>query len=1092
MKKKLANLLLALIACLFAAFGFVACGENPLAVSAPKNVRINASTMALEWDSVEGAAKYTLSIDDGTEYSLTGTNYACSQLIQGQQTFTVKICAVSSVGDMKSEATVMTFSPLDKITDLTLSEEGTLTWSVVNNATGYALRVDGVEQQVPLTVTEYTVATTGKHSYQVRPVVAGNNSYYSVWSDVKQVTKLGSVDPSKIKYDVQTGKLSWNAVSNATAYDVLVNGVIEAEDSKSTSIDFDCPNANFIVEIRAKSSAQNTLAGELSEQKEFIFLDPVTNIRVDNGVLLWDEVNLATSYLLKIGNATPKKVTDTSYDKLTRGTSLTVSLMPVSEEAVYFSNWSDPISFYLLEAPVIQWNSSLMLDDGAAKNNIYWNAIDEAYGYELRIVAPNGDEAIEEAGATDRDFAYNFLEVGTYTVELKATADPSDSTFCSSPYSTPIKVTRLASPTRTSTNFITSNPQELSKGFTVSFEKVAKATKYRLYKEEALADETSSSTTQFKVTDVAESGVTSEKAYNYSIQAIGTDAMQNNTVVLSSLKNKSLNFAVTVLATPQNPTIEGYDYKFGTIEKANGYAVFTGSSIYDANSNTYSLKELPSGNAEIKVCAKGNGAEVLASSFSSPINVRRLDKPANIRIEESGANSVLKCDEVAHARSYNVVFDNDGQAMDVDKIDNVRDKIDTDGTYVYMVAIANEFGVDGIYYMTSPSSDTFTFVKLAAPTFGNQPFSNTQLAWNKPGNINESVYSPSYAVYNENGVKYNETLTGTTMNIEYLDGGKDYSFKVKAIGAAGPNNNRMQYISSEVSEIRTVYKLASPEVSIDRVNNQYQWNGVAKASAYEVLIEGESQGVITHESGKSIYTYKPTKANFNAPKQYRVEIVALGDLTSSNSNLWTVNSVGVEGKNVIMQEAKKLNEIDFALSYSHTSVNNEGKITVTITQESPNATGYQYRIGGTNYFSKETVFTKDLATPGVYEVWVYAQGGGFDEEGVYYLNSLETGGASKYTMTLLAEPSADDIEFGQDGTVEFARSTTAEHGYTIQICVNEGEWETVSTDAPAILDVRTYLTNGAKVKFRIWANGYGANVIASKVIETKTWTFTQN
>ena len=184
---------------------------------------------------------------------------------------------------------------------------------------------------------------------------------------MKQVTKLGSVDPSKIKYDVQTGKLSWNAVSNATAYDVLVNGVIEAEDSKSTSIDFDCPNANFIVEIRAKSSAQNTLAGELSEQKEFIFLDPVTNIRVDNGVLLWDEVNLATSYLLKIGNATPKKVTDTSYDKLTRGTSLTVSLMPVSEEAVYFSNWSDPISFYLLEAPVIQWNSSLMLDDGAAK-----------------------------------------------------------------------------------------------------------------------------------------------------------------------------------------------------------------------------------------------------------------------------------------------------------------------------------------------------------------------------------------------------------------------------------------------------------------------------------------------------------------------------------------------------------------------------------------------------------------------------------------------------------------------------------------------------------------------------------------------------
>ena len=1087
MKKKLANLLLALIACLFAAFGLVACGENPLAVSAPKNVRVDANTMSVVWDSVDGAAKYTISINDGTEYSISSTNYACTQLIQGQETFTVKVCAVGSVGDMKSEATVMTFSPLGKVADLTLSDGGLLTWTVVNNATGYALRVDGAEQQVPLTVPEYSITTTGRHSYQVRPVVAGNNGYYSVWSDVKTVTKLDTVDSSKIKYDVQAGKLSWTSVSGAKSYDVYVNGFIQAEDCKATSIDLDCPNANFVVEIQAKSDAQDTLVGEKSEQKEFIFLDPVTNVRVQDGVLLWDEVNLATGYLLKIGNATPKTITGTSYDKLTRGTSLTVSLMPVSTEAVYFSNWSSPMSFFLLEAPVIQWNSSLMLDDGEAKNNIYWDAIDNAYGYELRITAPNGDESIEEAGATDRDFAYDFLEIGEYTVELKATADPSDSTICSSPYSKAIKVIRLASPTRTSTNFITSNPQELSKGFTVSFEKVAKATKYYLYKSQSKVAETSSSTSQFKVTDVAESGVSEEKMYNYSIQTIGTDAMQNNTVVLSSLKDRSLSFAVTVLGTPQDPTIEGYDYKFGTITKANGYAVFTGSSIYDANSNTYSLRDLPSGNAEIKVCAKGDGAEVLASSFSTPINVRRLDRPANIRIDESGSNSVLKCNDVQHARSYDVVFDNDNQPMDVASIDNIREKIDTDGTYVYMVAVANEFGVDGIYYMTSPSSDTYTFVKLTAPTFGGQPFTNTQFSWNKPSNINESIYAPSYAVYNENGVKYNETATGTSWNIEHLDGGKPYTFKVRAVGATSPTSARVQYISSEYSEDRTVYKLASPEVKV--VNNQYQWTAVARASEYEVLIDGVSQGKFEHETGKT-YTYKPTKANFNLVKTYRVEIVALGDLTGTESNLWTVNSKDVEGKNLIFQQTKKLTEPDFTLSYSHTSVNDKGKLTVTITQQSPYATGYCYDIGGTEAFSEETVFTKDLSTPGTYAVKVYAQGGGFDENGVYYLNSEVKGNnSSQYVMKLLAEPTAIDIEFGQDGTLEFAKSSAAEYGYTVQICVNEGEWVTVSEDAPALLDVSVYLPSGAKVKFRIWANGYGTNAIASKTIETQTWTW---
>ena len=236
---------------------------------------------------------------------------------------------------------------------------------------------------------------------------------------------------------------------------------MEVEDCKATVADFDCPNANFVVEIKAKSTAQNTLAGEMSESKEFIFLDPVTNIQVENGVLVWDEVELASGYIVKIGTK-KYNVTTTSYDKLTRGTSLNVSIMPVSEDAVYFSNWSQPLSFYLLEAPVIQWNSSLKLDDGSAKNNIFWDGIANAHGYELRITSPNGDETIETAEATDRLFAYDFLEVGTYTVELKATADPADSTFCDSPYSKEIKVTRLASPTQVSSNFITSIAQELS------------------------------------------------------------------------------------------------------------------------------------------------------------------------------------------------------------------------------------------------------------------------------------------------------------------------------------------------------------------------------------------------------------------------------------------------------------------------------------------------------------------------------------------------------------------------------------------------------------------------------------------------------
>lgn len=1082
MKKKLANLLLALVACLFAAFGFIACGENPLAVSAPKNVRINASTMAVEWDNVEGAAKYTISINDGTEYSISSTSYACSQFVMQQQTFTVKVCAVSSVGDMTSEATVMTFSPLPKITDLALSEDGSLTWSVVASATGYALRIDGVEQQAPLATTDYPITESGRHSYQVRPVVAGNESYYSVWSDVQQVTKLGTVDSAKIKYDVEKGQISWSSVSGATAYDVYVNGFLEVEDCKATVADFDSPNANFVVEIKAKSTAQNTLAGETSEQKEFIFLDPVTNVRVENGVLVWDEVNLATGYIVKVGSK-KETVTKTEYTKLTRGTSLNVSIMPVSEDAVYFSNWSAEKSFYLLEAPVIQWNSSLMLDDGSAKNNIFWDAIDNAHGYEIRITTPSGDESIETAVATDRQFAYDFLEVGAYTVELKATADPSDSTFCDSPYSTAITVNRLASPTKVSSNFITSIRQELSKGFTVSFEKVAKATGYRLYKEESAVATTTSDTSQFKVTDVAEAGVTSEKVYNYSIQSIGTDAMQKNTVVLSSLKTKSLPFAITVLATPQGPnlddqarpTIEGFLYKYGKVEKANGYAVDTGATIYDANDTQFDLGVvLPAGATTVRVCAKGNGAEVLASNYSEPISVHRLAEPYNIRIDESGSNSVLKCADVMGAKSYNAYFDSNKQVLTTQQMSNIRKEISERGTGIYMEAVANLFEADGTYYMTSRSSETVTFVKLSTPTFGNLPFSNTQLSWNKPGNINENIYAPSYAVYDATGAKYDEQLSGTSMNISNLEGGKSYTFTVKALGGAGASGKTV-YINSEESSPVSIYKIASPEIEI--VNNQYQWTDVPRASSYAIYVDGVMKQ--TYDlSNTGVYTYKPS---FEDNKEYKIEVVALGDGEN------TLNSKQTTGKNYIVQQTAVLTMPDFSLAYSHTSVNDQGKITVTITQETPWATGYYYTIGGTGEGSAETTFTKDLATPGTYRVSVYAMGGGFDDNGVYYLKSPEQGGSdnSKYTLTLLAAPTEDDMEYYKSGSFEFVGVGGAYYGYTVKISVNGGEWQVISTNNDTTIDVRSYLAGATTIKFSVQANGNGPNVIASKEVITQ-------
>ncbi len=1074
MKKKIATLLLVVSALVLSLFGLTACGADPTKLEAPQNVRIDASSMAVVWDKVENAEKYVIRIDDGTEYTISGTRYACTQFVSQSKSFTVEVSAMK--GKKTSKSTVVSFSPLPKVTDLTLTENR-LTWTPVVGATGYEMLVDGTPEELPMGVAEYTITETGRHTYKVRPIVTGDHSVYSLWSNDQTVTKLGTVDATKIKFDAQTAKLSWPAVSGATSYEVTVNSVVIAEDCTATSMDFDCPNGNFIVQIKAKSTAANTLVGDLSEGKEFKWLSPVTNIKVTDGILTWDEVLQADKYILEVGNK-KHTLTTTSYDKLPRGTSLTIRLMPACNDEAFFSSWSAPHSFLLLEAPVLQWNSSLELDDGSAKSNLFWDSVANADGYSVRVTMPSGAEDTDTLPETQRSFAYDYLQTGTYTVEVKAMADPSNSSICDSPYSTAITVTRLPAPKAVQSGFITSNAAESSKGFDVSFEKVAQASGYRLYKEENAFTEVSATASQFRVTDVTEEGSTAEQTFNYKIQTLGSNTLQNNKVVLSSLKDNSLTFQIKVLATPQNPTMEGFNFTFGSIEGAQGYAVTAAGDIYDANSTTYDLgKVLEAGPADVRVCAKGNGSNILASNFSAPVKVVRLDRPYNIRIDEANASeSVLKCAEIPNARSYNVVFDNDGQPMDLGAIANIRQYIKTTGTTVYMEAVSNQFGADDVYYMTSRASETKTFMKLETPTFGTTKFTNTQLIWNHPGNMNTAVYTPNYEVYNEIDNKYTGEKTGSSMNIEYLEGGVQYTFKVKAIG------DGVNYINSEISESVQIYKIAATQITRDTVKHLYTWPAVARATEYAVYVDGVLQKSYAHEGGKT-YEYKPM---FEELKDYKVEVIAKGD--GGNE---TIDSPSVLNKNYIKQQTQQLQKPDFSISYSHECVDNEGKVTVTITQASPYATGYYYTIGGVGA-EGTTTFTKDLSTPGAHKVSVYALGGGFDEQGTYYLNSQATGGGSdvRYIITLLAAPNSSGMT-REDFLFVWTAINNAPFGYKLEISTDNGATYTVVAEntTKTQYDFSSHITDGVvTVKFRVQANGNAAsNVIAGEAEESQTW-----
>ncbi len=1058
MKKRFSVILYSILL-LAAATVMTMTGCSQLELAAPENVTYNGTTIS--WNAVENASSYTVRINEGDVYTVTEPRYP--YLASGSE-FSVTITAVSDASKIiKSGETKLTFRPLDSIGDIRFSEDGSAAWDVVNLATGYLVKIDGVVINKVIATPAYSEIEAGTHSIQVRPVVTEDNSYYSAWSDAKSITILDTLTKADISYS--EGFIKWKYVTGAFCYEVSVNGNVLTSDCRATQFAYDHENNDFEVRIKAIGNRTTTYDGKVSESKAFVFLDTVTNIFVEDGVLNWNEISGADGYKLKLnGTVYTSILRENSFDKLTANVTTDIQILPISDDTTYFSDWSAVKSVLLLPAPVLQWNSDYELD-GAANSNVYWNGGGSASGYAVRLTSPDGTVKITTYGNTQRYFQDAYSQVGTYTVEVKALASTTDTNIYDSVYSMPITVTRLAAPKAAGSNFIVSNPASVSEGFTVTFAKVSGATQYRLYKDDSLSQ--TSNTNQFVVSDVVRNDIIEEQTINYKIQSVGTVNTVNGkiTATLSSLSSESLSFAISVLAAPANPTMSGYTYTYGAVDRNQGYVVDVGGQSYSGGGTSYDLSVLEAGIYSVSVCAKGNGSNILASNYTPAISVCRLDAPANVKIETSDASEgILTYDDVDNAKGYYIVFNNDGNAIPVTTMMNINQYITEKGTTVYMQSSANYFNDNRtIYYMTSRPGATVNFIKLAQPTFGDVSFTDTQLIWRHSDNINTSVYTPTYEVYYANGTVYNGEKNGTTLDISQLEGGRSYTFYVKAIG------NSTNYINSALSQPVTIYKLASP--TVERQNGKYVWNGVVNAVSYSVYVDGELVSTLTHQPGQT-YSFTPA---FRELKTYTVNVYAIGDggYTSIRSDATT-----------ILQATKQLTTPDFALSYSDSSYSSTGTIELTITAETSDAAGYSYTIGGITEISSETTYSHVPSSVGTFTARVFALGGNFDADGIYCLDSQSRGGNANYAITLLATPNGSTMTLTADGYLSWTAISGA-IGYEIEISVDGGEYgniQTISTPNHMIANFNEI----SVLKVRIRAKGNGDNIISSETVE-KTW-----
>ncbi len=1069
-RRKIVLMVLTIFTMIFAVCGLTACGKDKGSsgsVGTPTNIKYDASLNLITWDKAENATHYIVQVNGGAEINCVSESQAFNA---NKSTFTVAIKAVAD-GKNKVESSVVskTFTYIPSVTDLKVLETGEVNWTPVAGGTyQYAVRDNGVIDAVYNTSCSISGYSVGKHKYEVMPVVPNDDSFYSSWSNSITVTQLGKVDASKIYYDGL--KITFAQEQMATNYKVKIVGATTVEkEIKGLICEYDAQDTNFSVTIQALGDGATSFDGEVSDVKNFKFLQPVENVEIVDGVLTWDEVQDADGYEIKINNGTPITLTSNEYtQKLPTGQDIKIQVRATAKDATFFSKFSIEKIVHILPAPVLKWNKNLDLDGG--RNYVYWDAVQSASGYKVNVTYTDAagsviNKDIDPLGPNTYFYNDTFTGVGTYIITVSSLAN-EDGVY-NSLNSTAITVVRPERAEKSvSGNFIKSYDTDLSKGFEVYLKDSSANYDYQLYKRDSNGLSTvgaAQKSPQFLVAaDVLqESGNVVGGEHAFEIQKLGkvVENGENIHVTLNSKAEDNLSFTVTVLATPQNPIMRGFALEYESVTGATkGYAVNVGSRTETITCMGLSCsleKNFSAGSYYVSVCAKGNGQDVLPSSYTPEITVNRIAAPEDLTIETNVDNGKLNFTGNSYAYGgYTLYLNNEVELSGVETIIDMNRLISVDGTYVSLVANANQYENDNPetrnYYMTSVIGDATRFIKLATPT--NLKFDNTHLTWTLDNINQDSIGAVTYIVFNdvdENSVGYAEART---IDLGYLKGGMSHTLKVQAIG------DGIEYVNSDVSEPKSIYKLASPEVSQDKANGKYKWSIVDSASGYEVKV-GNKQSNTQIETGDQYYRYFDPYNDFkDALGNYTVTFRAIGDngISTISSDITTVTQV-----------VAMLDKPEFTTGYTKEQYSTDGEVTVDITKKTPYAKGYTYVVKGFRKdvlvdSSEETVPTYKYNTNGTGEflVQVFAIGKVFDDNGVYMLDSQNGEGNSK--VIILEKMNEDTIKVNNTKVLTWGTiANTVEYKIQIYASASSNEFANGANPTPQTptIELTTTLTS---------------------------------
>jgi hypothetical protein len=386
----------------------------------PTNIAITpeSTSATLTWDAVNTAASYEVEWD-GEVVPLDNKQifFKRKGLQPGSQhTYRVRALNAYGASDWGVLGTVLTNSNLPLVPiDLTPAYTDTtvrLNWSETTDASEYEVEADGlVVSTGDANYTEISGLKPGtSHTFRVRGINAIGSG---AWSSSSTLITHTLSTPTNIKdtADVQAITLTWNAVTDATGYQIEVDGTVFW--TSANTYTKNGLNAETFYKFRVKAIGSGDSAWSEVYRVSTLPSKPGTPLKLNavaakNAVtIFWDEVPDSIGYdveldgIVVVDNFTATTYTDIELTPFTQHT----YRVRAKNNAIE-GDWSPLVTLYTLpDKPGVP--SNIVITSAGSIATITWNADPTALGYDIEV-----DGLTIDVG-TKTEYKHRRLKVGS-------------------------------------------------------------------------------------------------------------------------------------------------------------------------------------------------------------------------------------------------------------------------------------------------------------------------------------------------------------------------------------------------------------------------------------------------------------------------------------------------------------------------------------------------------------------------------------------------------------------------------------------------------------------------------------------------------